>query len=182
MEPGDAWELLGIPACTDRSTIRESYLRRVRDEHPDRSGSPDAHDRTILLGVAYRTALEQVGDTTAPLPTSPPADVVAPHDEVVPVAQLDDDTLGVGAPPDETWRLLIDAAHRLGEISFIDAAAGLAQVIVEFVDEPVCQIVLSLQGRATGVTEVFLTVESLDGSPAPPVDAVTRLLLTTLME
>jgi hypothetical protein len=40
---------------------------------------------------------------------------------------------------------------------------------------------LSLQGRATGVTEVFCTVESLEADPAPPIDAVAHLLLEQMV-
>jgi len=40
--------------------------------------------------------------------------------------------------------------------------------------------VMSLQGRATGVTEVFCTVEPLSGGESPPEAAVTRLVAATL--
>ena len=78
--------------------------------------------------------------------------------------------------------LLIDAAHELGEISYLDPSAGLIEVIVEFVEAPTSSVLLSLQGRATGVTDVFCTVEPLSGGDAPPSDAVARLVLHTLVE
>ena len=78
--------------------------------------------------------------------------------------------------------LLLDAAHELGEISYLDPSAGLVEVVVEFVEAPTSSVLLSMQGRATGVTDVFCTVEPLSGGDAPPADAVTRLLWRTLVE
>jgi hypothetical protein len=78
--------------------------------------------------------------------------------------------------------LLLDTAHSLGEISYLDRTAGLVEVIVEFVEAPTSSVLLSLQGRATGVTDVFCTVEPLSGGEAPPADAVTRLVLATLLD
>jgi hypothetical protein len=40
---------------------------------------------------------------------------------------------------------------------------------------------VTLQGRATGVTEAFCTVESLEAHPAPPIGAVVALLLEEMV-
>ena len=78
--------------------------------------------------------------------------------------------------------ILVDAANELGEISYLDLSAGLLEVVVEFIEAPTSSVLLSVQGRATGITEVFCTVEPLSGGEAPPSDAVTRLLFRTLVE
>lgn len=171
MELSEARGILGVTGTDTRQAVRAAYLRHLRDTHPDRNVAAGAHEHTVRLGDAYRTALEGIGVAEAA-----PVTVVP----VVPVALLSDDTVGVGAPPDEVWGIVMEAAHRLGEIAFIDPGAGLLQVVVEFVHEPVCQLVLSLQGRATGVTEIFCTIESLETGQAPPIEAVTRLLVDTL--
>ncbi len=187
MELSEARGILGTTVDDSRRRIRAAYLRHLRDAHPDRNVDAGAHDVTVRLGDAYRIALAGIGvdDTAAPeLPQGQVQERVprrpAEPQAVVPVAVLADDTVGVGAPPDEVWALVIEAAHRLGEIAFIDPGAGLLQVVVEFLEDPVCQLVMSLQGRATGVTEVFCTIESLETGEAPPIAAVTRLLVDTL--
>ena len=81
---------------------------------------------------------------------------------MIAVAKLADDTIGIGAPGPETFAVLLDACHRLGEVTYVEPCSGLIQVLVEFVDGPVCQLLLTLQGRATGVTEAFCTIESID--------------------
>ena len=93
---------------------------------------------------------------------------------------VDDETIAVHAPGDEALLAVIDAAHRLGEIGYLDPSAGLLEVIVEFVEAPTSSVVLSLQGRANETTEVVCSVEPLSGGGSPPVDAVVRLLLRTL--
>jgi hypothetical protein len=95
---------------------------------------------------------------------------------------VDDDTIAVPAPADEVLMMLVDTAHSLGDISYLDPSNGLVEVIVEFVEAPTSSVLLSMQGRATGVTDVFCTVEPLSGGDAPPADAVTRLILHTLRE
>ena len=93
---------------------------------------------------------------------------------------LADDTIGIGLPGYEAYSMTVDALHRLGEVTHDERGSGLLQVLVEFVDGPICQLLVTLQGRATGVTEIFCTIESIDDRPAPPIEAVTRLLLETL--
>lgn len=107
-----------------------------------------------------------------PEPTSAPLELT--------IELVDDTTIALGAPSDETLFLLCETAHRLGEITYLDPSAGLVEVIVEFVEAPTSSVVFTLQGRATGVTDVFCTVEPLSGGEAPPVDAVTRLVLDTV--
>jgi len=94
---------------------------------------------------------------------------------------IDGDTIAVGAPAAETYYLLTEASHDLGEIAHYDPSSSMLSIIVEFVDEPVCQILCVLQGRATGVTEIFVSLESLDSTPAPPIDAVTRLFMEAMI-
>ncbi len=111
-------------------------------------------------------------------------DVPGPGREVprIGVRLVGNDSISVSAPAEETLMLLVDAAHDLGEISYLDRTAGLLEVIVEFVEAPTSSVLFSLQGRADGTTEVFCTVEALSGGDSPPAEAVTRLVLRTLRD
>ncbi len=197
----EALTVLGLSPTCDEAAVRRAYRGRLLDTHPDLSDAHDATERTVRLTTAYRTVLAQLQDPGPPPDTSPtPAStadagpaagagagpVSSPGQSSHPGAAelefdlVDADTISVTAPAGETLALLIDAAHRLGDIAYLDRGAGLLEIIVEFVGEPTSSVVLSLQGRATGVTEVFCTVEPLSGGDAPPSDAVTRLVLRTL--
>jgi hypothetical protein len=199
MQQLDARRILGLSEDADATAARAAYRGRLLHTHPDLSGAADATQRTVELTRAYHLVLELLEGAGVPdaadksrstgaegsnrVPQDPPRDV-SPEvlRESVAVSLLDDDTIGVGAPPAETLMILLDVAHQLGEISYLDASAGLVEVVVEFLDAPTSSVLLSLQGRATGMTEVFCSVEPLSGGDAPPTEAVTRLLLHTLVE
>jgi hypothetical protein len=197
MEADEARRILGVGPTADAEAVRTAYRHLVRRTHPDVSDVPDATSRTVRLTQAYSLLLRPPatqsppseratgssgragpGDPGPPVGPPDPVDVVEP----VEAALVDGDTIAVGAPRDETLLLVIEAAHALGEIGYLDPSAGLVEVIVEFVEAPTSSVLLSLQGRATGVTDVFCTVEPLSGGAAPPADAVTRLVLATLLE
>ncbi|UDY36487.1 J domain-containing protein [Dermatobacter hominis] len=202
MQVDEARRVLGLApdAEIDAVAVRASYRRLVRTAHPDVSSHPDAAARTARLTLAYRV-LSQALATGAPTrgapprpPTPPaarpgsrPAPTPRPGPPTPPrprigVRLLDDESIAVEAPAEETLMLLLDTAHSLGEISYLDRTAGLVEVIVEFVEAPTSSVLFSLQGRANGTTEVFCTVEPLSGGEAPPADAVTRLVLATLRD
>lgn len=174
----EALSLLGLDGEPDEATTRAAYRRRLRETHPDLNADRDATERTVLLTAAYRVVIDGPPPrSTPPTPVPEPVDVVP---DPPGVHLVDAETIGIEAPAIDAVPLLIEAAHQLGEISYLDPAAGLLEVVVEFVGAPTSSVVLTLQGRATGVTEVFCSVEPLSGGEAPAADAVTQLLLRTL--
>lgn len=179
----DALALLGLEDASDESTVRAAFRERLRDAHPDLNADADATERTVDLTAAYRIAIDhlrQPSEPAAPPATGRTVSVTHPSEEPPSVHLVDAETLGVSAPAVEVIPLLVDAAHRLGDVTYLDPAAGLMEVVVEFVGAPTSSVVMTLQGRASGVTEVFCSVEPLSGGEAPSAAAVTQLLLRTL--
>ena len=184
MDRTAALELLGVAHDADLEQVRRAYRRLVAEVHPDVSAADDATARTVALTEAY--ALLRHGPAE---PSSVPADhrTASPTDPgaiwdgpAVTVTQVDVDTVAVAAPADTTLLLLVEAAHELGDVVYLDPSSGLLEVLVEFVEAPTCSLLLTLQGRANGTTEVFCTVETLAGDDAPPLEAVTRLVAQTV--
>jgi hypothetical protein len=184
----DALAELGLAPGCDEAAARSEYRRRLRLTHPDLSDAGDATERTVRLTAAYRVVLAGLAEPTGagahavdeqPVVATEPMEAVEP-DPAPQVTLVDAETIGISAPALEVVPLLIEAAHQLGDITYLDPGAGLLEVVVEFVGAPTSSVVLSLQGRATGVTEVFCSVEPLSGGEAPAADAVTQLLLRTL--
>jgi hypothetical protein len=184
VQRSEARALLGVTS-DDPVVVRAAYRRRLQAVHPDRNDAADATDLTIELTAAYRLLLTpepspgpgRHASTAAAPPRHPPR----PRPEPTLRAEaVDSDTIAVAASREETLQAVIEAAHRLGEIAYLDPQAGLVEAIVEFVEAPTSSVVMSLQGRATGVTEVFCTVEPLSGGESPPEAAVTRLVAATL--
>lgn len=194
MQADQARRLLGVAEGADAPTLRAAYRQLLRRTHPDVSDRGDATARTVELTAAYQLLASLEPE---PEPPAVPSDGAQPdrpgprrgspdqepvrRPRRIEVALLADQTIGIAAPPDEALLLLIEAAHDLGEVSYLDPAAGLLEVVVEFLEAPTSSILLSLQGRATGITEVFCTVEPLSGGEAPPADAVARLVVDTLI-
>lgn len=177
----DAWRCLGIAPTSDRRALRVAYLHRLREVHPDRSNSPAANDATVALLEAYEAVLEALEQPPLPSPTHAPES----KEESAGVSMAGNDTIAVALPPTDAYLAALDAAHRLGEVIGVEPPSGLVQVLMELQDAAgsriMCQLLITLQGRATGVTELCCAIEPLDSSPSPPIGAVTELLFDELV-
>ena len=95
------------------------------------------------------------------------------------IVRLDDDTIAFGAPADETFLLLLEAAHDIGEVTYVDRSVPILEAICQFVGTPTLSLVITLQGRNDG-TEAFCTVESIEARPGPPAGRVVDVLMEML--
>lgn len=184
----EALARLGLGAGErDPATIRNAYLAAIRGAHPDVNHRVGATDESASITVAYRLVVETIGagepggaepdPGPAPGSTPPPPPPPEPVVITVDVRVVADDTIEVAAPPDVTFAWLVQTGHVIGDVTFLDRSAALLQILVSFVDEPICQMIFDLQGRAArGTTEIFCTIDSIEERPAPPVDAVTRFV------
>ena len=173
----EAARILGVAVDAPRPELRAAYLREIRAHHPDRAGAA-ASDRASTIIAAYRLLVSAPAEqrrASAPPPPAPPPTERSPLGRAPDVHRIDADALLLDAPADETFRWLVEAAHDVGEITYIDRSMPILEVLCRFVDEPATSLLLTLQGRGTG-TEVFCTVESIEARPAPPTDAVVDLL------
>jgi hypothetical protein len=154
--------LLGVDASTTADELRTAYRARLREAHPDLHGT-DAGTAEVV--DAYRVLRQ--------LPPEPP--VPAALTEAVAVV-VEGDTVTADLPAGDLFALLVEAAEHLGHIAYVDARIGLLEVVVDVPGHGACSVLWTLQGRATGVTEAWCTVEPLGGGPAPPTEVVTELL------
>ena len=179
--------LLGVEAACSEAEIRAAYRMLLLRTHPDINSKADATERTMALTSAYLLLTSLVVDPAPAAaqqeePTAPQSRRRAQKkEEEIEILLLGDLTISVAAPASETLMLLIDMAHELGEISYLDPSAGLLEIVIEFVEEPTSSVLLSMQGRGNATTEVFCSVEPLSGGISPPADAVARLLHRTLI-
>ena len=168
MERGEARKVLGVGADATPEQVRAAYRRLVRRHHPDvAAGASEATARTARITEAY--AVLQRADPA--LPAARPA---------TPPEVLDGDTLTLVGSPDDAFLLVLEALHRIGDVTHIDRDGGLLEALVHFDDGQICSLVVSFQGRATGVTEAFCTLQSLDARPTPPVAPVVAQLIEVL--
>ena len=198
MDQVSARSLLGVEPDVDGTELRRAFRRAVSRVHPDVSSAVDAAEKTVELTEAYALLRNssQGSDATAfseAKPTEPTRRATSTSTEAradhtqwdatpTTVVMTDDDTIAVSAPSDSTLLMLLEAAHNLGEVIYLDPSAGLLEVIVEFVEAPTSSVLMSMQGRSNGTTEVFCTVDPLSGGQAPPTASVTRLIAATLTD
>lgn len=179
MNPTEAARLLDVGLDDPWDDVRRAYREHIRAHHPDRAG-PGSADRAAVIIEAYAVL---VAHRSAEQPTATPAAVPSARllraDELLGVApgvaRVDGDTLALDAPADETFRWLTEAAHDIGEITYVDRSVPILEVLCRFEGEPATSLVITLQGRADG-TEAFCTAESIEARPAPPTAAVVDLL------
>ena len=203
MAPADAARLLGVATDAPWEEVRAAYRARIRTHHPDRATG--SADRAARINEAFRTleyhrrnpTEPRVAATTASAATPPPPPATGrppvhdvsdaasrawrehgrrpPEGLAPPVWRVDAESVLIGAPADEAFRWLLDAAHDIGDLTYVDGSVPILEVLCRFEGEPATSLLVTLQGRMDG-TEAFCTAESIEARPAPPTAAVVDLL------
>lgn len=197
-----AWEVLGVPSQSGPDVVRRAYRAALREAHPDLSSNVNAGERTRFVVEAYRTVVAMApGDwgehcdiggpddaiaesgPGARAPSSAEPGVVGGQDRLT-AWLLDDDTIALAGPGDEAFARLVEAAHRFGDLTYVDRHTGFLEALVRMTDGVTVSVVISLQGRADGTTEAFVTMEAIDilRTPLPPIRALTEEIVELLVE
>lgn len=92
---------------------------------------------------------------------------------------LDGDTVHLQAPPDEAFVRVLEACHRIGDVTYVDRSCAILETLVRVEGEGVCSLVITLQGRADG-SDAFCTLEAIEHVASPPVRQVVDQLVTAL--
>jgi hypothetical protein len=100
-----------------------------------------------------------------------------PLDE--PPEVLQGDTVHIVAPPDEAFARILEACHRIGDVTYVDRSCAILEALVRVEGEGVCSLVITLQGRADG-TDAFCTLEAIEHVASPPVRNVVERLVDAL--
>jgi hypothetical protein len=186
VEVHEARALLGVAASDSWDAVRVSYRHLMRQLHPDHAG-PTSTLRAAELNEAY-AVLSRVMRARRPnagrgkeggrrpdlaaMPATPPPQVGVHVDG--------GDTLMVDAPPDEAFTRLMEAAHAVGAVTYVDRSCAILEVVVQHEGEA-CSLVVTLQGRGGEAgTAAYCTLESLERVARPEPDAVVRELAAAL--
>jgi hypothetical protein len=177
----EARTVLGVTDADGWDVVRRAYRTRIRAAHPDTHGvgatatAVRLNEAYAVLSRAKRAGALHVAPAAAPPPPPPPPPPAPP---AVGVTVEGSDTLLLAAPPDEAFALLLEAGHRVGNVSYVDRSCAIFEVVVRQ-DGETCSLLVTLQGRAHG-TEAFLTLEALERPASLPPDRVVRRMLDAL--
>lgn len=196
MNRSEACGVLGVAIDAPWAEVRSAYRTQIGTHHPDRAGDADMaarinqayrtleHHRRTARGRSDRPDADRTPPTSPPPPPPPPdpshprswPDAPPPPGDHIPaVERMGSDTLAFWAPPDETFRWLLDSVHDVGEITYLDRSMPIVEVLCRFVGEPATSLLISLQGRAHH-TEVICSTESIEARPGPPTAMVVDLV------
>lgn len=184
MDVAAARRALGLSPSPTWEEVRAAYRARIQVAHPDRAGGSAA--TAVELNAAYATLLRARRDgtlhQTAP-PAASPEPPAGAHTVVEepwgPPEVLDGDTVRLAVPPDEAFVRLLDAAHRIGAVTYVDRTCAIFETLVTVAGEGACSLVITLQGRAEG-TDAFCTLEAIERVAHPPVRPVVEALVAAL--
>lgn len=197
MDLPTALRVLDLAELPDSATAKTAYRRALRRAHPDlNEGAAAARTHAVVEAWSvirvrldapegqHRSAAQTSADRhRATSPPSPPPAAVRN------IFVLGNDAIAVEAARDEAAETVMDALSTIGEMTYVDDRLGIFECIVEFVDEPTCSVVCTLQGRSAtavvpnGFTEVMVSAEALQATEqAPPLAAITQLLVRTMRE
>ncbi len=164
MDVDEARELLGVHSSQSYADIRSTYRRRLYEAHPDRNSDPSAVDETKLLIAAFRCLRSSYNDADVDLDADLAAsDASMDVSSGEPYAVLvDDDTIAISSPDAEAFADLTGVGHTIGNVTYLDRQNALLEILLQTVANDTLSLVVTLQGRANGTTEAFLTMEPLD--------------------
>ncbi len=169
-----ALQTLGLEPSAPWHEIRGRYRDLIRLAHPDMERTdPAATTRAVGVNVAFDVLAAATSNGTRPLPPVPvrvPADNLAPS----PSAAV---TLEAG--PGDVFVQLLDAAHVIGDVSYMDPEAGLIQVLLDGGDPCSAQLLIAVDQHAEPPTASF-TLDSQNASTAPPIRSIVDELAAAI--
>lgn len=181
MTVGEARRLLGVDGAAGPDELRAAFRCALRRTHPDLHGGDGVAARQVV--EAYELLASQ--PQPQPQRQREPDPVPVPVPEPMPVPELvtlHGDTVSAELPAGDLFELLVDVGARIGEVTYLDAHAGLLEVLLQVAGHGPCSVVLTLQGRAAGYTEAMCTVEPVGSWPAPPPEVVASVLAEGLRQ
>lgn len=169
MNREQALRTLGLDAGARADDINRAYRALIRQAHPDTGGNTAVAAR---ITEAYHW-LQRASVQSLPPPRPPQEDLPAPV--------TDDDSVALLLPPGDVFLRLVEAGHKLGEVSYIDRDAGIVQVTFTADNGVVCQLAATVVSGGSvdsrGDARVEFTLDPLASGEPPPICRVVAHLV-----
>lgn len=151
--------------------VRRSYRESLRAHHPDLSPGPDAAAQTDAVVAAFRVLRDATNDGLHPLPVVETVQTALESDEAAPLVLY--------APPGDVFVRMVQAAHRIGHLSYADRETMMLQVTINDPAWSPAQLTAELTPDGDCTTALF-SLEPLGTGVAPPINSVVEQLAAEL--
>lgn len=159
-----ALAVLGLQGRPSWDEVRSAYRSLVRAVHPDIARTDAATARTAEINEAFAQLRQRTEDGRLALPPRP---AVAPRAAHQP-------SLVLRSRPGDVYLNLLEAAHELGDVCYLDPEAGLIQILLSDQGAAGAHLLIDVD-RDHDPPRVAFTLESADPSVPPIAEVVTRL-------
>lgn len=167
--------MLDVDASMDWHEIRARYRALIRMVHPDVDPSEAAHRRAAALNDAIAVLSSATRRGLDSLPTPPePRPATAPDTEGQ-RATAADAAMTLRAPAGDVFVALLDAAHEIGDVAYIDPEAGMIQVLLDQRGPAAAQLLITVDAAADPPLASF-QLDSMDATSAPRIADVVAAL------
>lgn len=159
-----ALAVLGLQGRPPWDDVRAAYRSLVRESHPDVARNEAATSRTAAINEAFAHLRRRTEDGREALPERP-------LDPARPVTQP---AVVLRSRPGDVYVNLLEAAHELGDVCYLDPEAGLIQILLSDQGAAGAHLLIDLD-RDHEPPRVAFTLESADDAVAPIADVVGAL-------
>ena len=155
--------VLGLSGRPSWDEIRAAYRTLVRASHPDVARTDAATATTAAINEAFAELQRRTDDGRSRLPDRPPHDLPAAQPAVV-----------LRSRPGDVYVNLLEAAHELGDVCYLDPEAGLIQILLTDQGAAGAHLLIDVD-RDQHPPRVAFTLESADAAVPPIADVVGEL-------
>lgn len=185
MDDTRARRLLGVQADAGPVELRQAYREQLFALHPDRHDIGADAVRSVIDAYRFLSRSDAAPPLGSGVECVTASEVGTEESPAVPedgIWLIGPDTIALAMPTDDAYLRLLEVAHRIGDVTYVDRSCALMEVLLRTRDGTTMSLVISLQGRATGHTEAFVTLEPLDlvRGPLPNVADLTDLVVSQL--
>ncbi len=184
MDVTTARDVLGVEPDAPWPEVRAAYLRMVREHHPDTAeDAADAGVRTIRTAQITSAYSTLVANRPEPAPPGPPSFAPKVTDETLADALDGTRRVLLAAELDDAFVALLEVAHVVGVVSYVDRQSGVLEAIVTAAPGEATSLLIFLEpGEAEGVTEAFVGVEPLGGHAPASLDVLVDRIAELLAQ
>lgn len=161
---------LGLTGRPEWLEIRDAYRRSIRTIHPDVADDMESTRSAAQVNASFDVLRRATGDGRHPLPAPQPRQ--RPHAPPAPASPPA--ATVIRSRGDDVYVHLLEAAHEVGDVCYLDPEAGLIQVLLSSHGASGAHLLIDVDADQNPPRVAF-TMESANAQVPPIAEVVSRL-------